>query len=161
MRRNILSILIALLAAGCHSGRQAEASSVTRSEAADTAAMTAVGVSRLARTESGALRIDMATADFCADSVRIRRVDGTEAVIYGARQRSEANGIERSSLMNETSADSAAVEAVAARHERADSAAHEARESETTAVARPPSWLGWLALAVMAFAAWRLMRIKN
>lgn len=161
MRRNILSILIALLAAGCHSGRQAEASAVTHSEAADSAAVICRAVKHLERTESGALHIDWAATAIEADSIRIRRVDGTEAVIYGPRQSAAASGIERRSEAREAAADSSAVEAVTAHHERADSAAHEARESETTAVARPPSWLGWLALAIGALAVVKLFRIKN
>ncbi len=161
MRYYTLIILIWLLAAGCHSSRQAESSAVTHSQAVDSAAVAARTVKRLERTESGALRIDLVAADFCADSIRIRRVDGTEAVIYGARQSAAVSGIEQSAVMSETAADSSAVEAVAAHHERADSAAHEARESETTAVARPPSWLGWMALAIGALAVVKLFRIKN
>ena len=153
--------LAGLLAAGCHGSKQAEASSVMHSEAADSVAVAARTVKRLERTESGALRIDLVAADFCADSIRIRRVDGTETVIYGPRQSSAVSGIEQSAVISETAADSSAVEAVAAHHELADSAAHEARESETTAVARPPSWLGWLALAIGALAVGKLFRIKN
>lgn len=161
MRYNILFVFAALLLAGCHSSRQAEATAVTHSEAADTAAVAARTVSRLERAGSDALRIDRVAADFCADSVRIRRVDGTEAVIYGPRQSAAASGIERRSETREAVADSASVEAVAGRHELADSAAHEARASEATAVARPPSWLGLVALVVMIFAVLKLFRIKN
>lgn len=153
MRYYTLLILIALLMAGCHSSRQAESSAVTHSETADSVAVAARTVKRLEWTECGALRIDLVAADFCADSIRIRRMDGTEAVIYGPRQSSAVSGIEQSAVISETAADSSAVEAVTAHHERADSAAHEARESETAAVYKPPdiTWILWVLLVIVVF----------
>ncbi len=153
MRFYTLIILIWLLAAGCHGSKQAEASSVMHSEAADSVAVAARTVKRLERTESGALRIDLVAADFCADSIRIRRVDGTEAVIYGPRQSSAVSGIEQSAVISETATDSSAVEAVTAHHERADSAAHEEETSETAAVYKPPdmTWILWALLVIVVF----------
>lgn len=153
MRYYTLLILIALLMAGCHSSRQAESSAVTHSETADSVAVAARTVKRLERTECGALRIDLVAADFCADSIRIRRVDGTEAVIYGPRQSSAVSGIEQSAVISETAADSSAVEAVTAHHERADEAAHNEQASEATAVARPPNmtWILWVLLVIVVY----------
>lgn len=157
----VIGAVAVVLLAGCHSSRQGAATAETHSEATDSAAVAAWEVRRLDRTEADALHIDWAAAEFEADSIRIRRPDGTEATVYGPQSRLAAAGIGRQSEATESAQDSMTVGAVAVHAERADSTASEEHTSEVTAVARPPSWLGWLALVVAAVAIIKLMNLKS
>lgn len=134
----VIGVVAVVLLAGCHSSRQGAATTATHSQATDSAAVAAWEIRRLDRTEADALHIDWAAAEFEADSIRIRRPDGTEATVYGPQSRQAAAGIGRQSEATESAQDSMAVGAVAVHAERADSTASEEHTSEVTAVARPP-----------------------